>query len=271
MIRLLAAGLALICLVLVTTGSGLGPLRALLRPEGGGLPPAMFVEDTLPALQPLHQSDAYTPSEASRGESRLRQIGIWPLRSSWYEWVPAEIPPKAVVVLLHGTGRDGLSVLDMWRETARAHDLLLIAPNGAGQGWSTTRPARIEAIVRAATEAHGVAPTGLFLFGHSDGAVLAQAVLNAADPGIWAGAALHAGYLDAGKIGTGRNGAPLRLWLGTEDHLFSPAGARHSLQRMAAIGHPAELVLVSGHTHWFYDIGPQIAANALDWFSSLAP
>ena len=40
---------------------------------------------------------------------------------------------------------------------------------------------------------------------------------------------------------------------------------------MALAGHPVQLVLIPGHTHWFYEIGPQNAEDAWAWFAALTP
>jgi acetyl esterase/lipase len=99
---------------------------------------------------------------------------------------------------------------------------------------------------------------------------MAQEVLNRAEAGLWQAAAVHAGFAGGVRVGAARAAAPFRVYLGSEDHIFSVAAARESAEAMAAHGHPAELLVIPGHTHWFYEIGPDIAEHAWAWFASVA-
>lgn len=129
----------------------------------------------------------------------------------------------------------------------------------------------VTSAAREAAAAHGLAEDGLYLFGHSDGAALALALVATAAPGQWQAAALHAGFLPADDLPGGTVRTPLRLYLGDEDPIFSLGPARSSLQAMANMGHPSELVTIHDHGHWFYAIGPWIAEDSWRWFRSVAP
>jgi predicted esterase len=236
------------------------------------LPPAGFIERDLVSLRVLPVSDGdYAPSAEIMAAASLQETGIGPFGRSWYELQPSGNPPAGMVVLLHGAGRNGLSMLEMWEETARRHDLLLVAPNSKGSTWARDGAdlAFITAAARQAAAAHGVPAGEVFLFGHSDGAGMAQEVLNRAEAGLWQAAAVHAGFAGAGRVVAARAAAPFRIYLGSEDHIFSVAAARGSAEAMATHGHPAELLVIPGHTHWFYDIGPDIARHAWAWFESV--
>lgn len=233
------------------------------------LAPAAFVEIRWQGPTPgLPTVPHYAPSLQITEAAVLRHSGAWPLDRTWYELPPPELPPEAVVVLLHGSGRDGLSMLEMWQETGRKHGLLLVAPNGGAWRHSALGRRAVRASAVAAALAYGLDPTGLFLFGHSDGAGIAQTLVAEAPPGQWRAAAVHAGYMPPQPIGPGRSAAALRIYLGDKDHIFALGPARQSARAMAASGHPTELVVIPGHTHWFYDIGPQIAEDAWAWFAT---
>ncbi len=241
--------------------------------ESEPLPPAGFVERDLIGLRvpPVLDGD-YAPSAEITAAAKLQETGIGPFGRSWYELQPSGNPPAGMVVLLHGAGRNGLSMLDMWEKTARRHNLPLVAPNSKGSTWSRDRAdlAFITEAARQAATAHGVPERKVFLFGHSDGAGMAQEVLNRAEAGLWQAAAVHGGFTGAVRVGAARAAAPFRVYLGSEDHIFSVAAARESAEAMAAHGHPAELLVIPGHTHWFYEIGPDIAEHAWAWFASVA-
>lgn len=241
-------------------------------PQSAPLPPAAFVESQWQGRLPDDPANPdYHPSASIAAAARLQETGIWPLNQSWYEYAPTGRTPKAAVVLLHGAGRDGLSMLEMWQATADRHDLLLIAPNEGLLRFSALGRHAVATAAQNAAKAHGLNAEGLFLFGHSDGAVLAQDILTSTEPRLWRAAALHAGYRPAADLGTAASDNPLRLYLGDEDPVFPTAPAKASLQAMAAMGHPTELVQIMGHGHWFYGIGPDIAEDSWRWFDSLEP
>ncbi|MFB9149805.1 hypothetical protein [Roseovarius ramblicola] len=208
----------------------------------------------------------YAPSaEIIRASARHRTAGL-----AWRSLLPPGEAPAPVVVLLHGAGRDGLSMLEMWQRVGRTRSVVLIAPEAAGQTWSAgdLDAGRIAAMLDDVAGRRAIDRGRVYLFGHSDGARLAALLLNRGI-GPWRAAALHAGYGPAGHYLPNPEAAPLRLYLGARDHIFSVAGARASAAALAAAGHETELHLIPGHTHWFYEIGPALAADAWRWFEGV--
>lgn len=258
-------------------GCGLVAFAISLAPEAASedgraadtvIPPAGFRQVELTGLVVRPPVDArYQPSAAITAAAALHRQGIWPLQGQWRE-LPPPGPARAVVVLLHGAGRNGLSMLEMWQATGQRQDLVLVAPESHGKtwgrGWRDAGAIRRAAL--AAAGRHGVPADRIFLFGHSDGAAMAQWLLTD-DPAPWRAVALHGGFLPAHAFGPARGSVPLRLYLGRADHIFALDGAAASGTAMAARGHPTELLTIAGHTHWFYQIGPQIADHAWDWFA----
>lgn len=260
-----------VCLALAIFVGAYGETLAPSVAPAAKLPAAPFVEGRMNGLQVSRRGDySYTPSVAIKAAATRHDSGLWPFRRSWYEFAPPGASPKAVVVLLHGAGRDGLSMLEMWRDTAVRHELLLVAPNGRGGAWpgGDADRAFISGLAREAATARGLPAEGVFLFGHSAGARLAQEILNQAEPGRWRAAAVHGGFADAATVKPAFTASPFRMYLGSEDHIFSLDAARRSGRAMAANGHPVELMVIARHTHWFYEIGPKIAEDAWRWFSA---
>ena len=75
----------------------------------------------------------------------------------------------------------------------------------------------------------------------------------------------------AGALGPcpGFAAPPLRRYLiqiGDQDANVPLPTVRASATRLAASGSPAELQIIPGHTHWFYDIGPALASQARAFF-----
>jgi acetyl esterase/lipase len=53
-------------------------------------------------------------------------------------------------------------------------------------------------------------------------------------------------------------------------HLRQPRRSRVAGEALAAAGHDFDLALIPGHTHWFYEGGPDFAADAWAWFTELS-
>lgn len=205
----------------------------------------------------------YTPSaEITRQSPRQNAAGL-----TWRSLVPPGDTPAPVVVLLHGAGRDGLSMLDMWQRVGRTRSIVLLAPEARGKTWAEVdlSEAWIAAMLDRVAETRAIDRARVYLFGHSDGARLAARLLNRGI-GPWRAAALHAGYGPPDAYLPTPEARPLRLYLGERDHIFSVEGARAAAAALAAAGHETELHLIPGHTHWFYEIGPALAADAWRWF-----
>jgi len=227
--------------------------------------PGRLTEILAPQLTPdLPRSTDYAPPEgafirhafAFDGEMRV-----------WHGVAPkvGDAPPTAVVVLLHGSGRDGRAMLDMWQGLAREAGILLIAPDSRdAAGWNPDTDG--EAFLAQVMADAGVgAEVPAYLFGHSAGAEFALYLAGQGE-GPWRAVAVHAGGRDLRRISAPDHPVPLRIYLGDHDRLFPLDRVRREAQAMAAAGHDTELVVIPGHGHWFYVIGPQIAAEAWVYF-----
>jgi predicted esterase len=209
-------------------------------------------------------SPDYTP-DAAQGTRHVTANG-----TVWWCHGPSGGDPRPVVILLHGAGRTGHSMVDMWHETAERHGLVLVAPDfDAVDGWSGGDPdprAAMDALAHAAT-LHPVDMDRVVLFGHSRGGIAAQAWANRWN-GPWRAAAAHAGTLPAGMVRTVSDGVPVRHYLGSYDLTFPFGPGEESARAMAAAGHPFDLVRLDQHTHWFYETGEDIAEDAWGWFAA---
>jgi predicted esterase len=209
----------------------------------------------------------YAPSAGIvRASGDHRTAGL-----AWRSLLPSGDAPAPVVVLLHGAGRDGLSMLDMWQRVGRTQSLVLIAPEARGKTWAADdlTATRVAAMLDAVAATRAIDRDAVFLFGHSDGARHAAFLANRGI-GPWRAVALHGGYGPPSEYRANPGAPPLRLYLGERDHIFSVAGARASATALASAGHETELHLIPGHTHWFYEIGPELAADAWRWFAGMA-
>lgn len=181
--------------------------------------------------------------------------------------------PRRSVLLLHGAQRTGRSMLDMWRAAADRSGVVLVAPDAGGEGWSPEAdpPGLLIAALNAAGARVPLAPDGVAMFGHSSGGMLAQLYANHV-PGPWRAVATHGAALPAEAIqAPAPSPVPLRLYIGAGDHLFPPRQARLTVEALSAAGHPAEMIGIAGHTHWYYALGPWLADDCLDWMTGHGP
>jgi predicted esterase len=187
----------------------------------------------------------------------------------WHAYLP-DGHKMPLVILLHGAGRDGLSMIAVWQQVARANQIALAAPDALGRTWPIDQPDPqfLAGIVADMSARADIDPSRIYLFGHSDGAAYAMTLLNRT-LGPWRGAALHAGYVPTDRLHPAQTALPLRLYLGDHDQIFSTQGAQSSTWALARMGHAVRLTILPDHNHWVYDIGPELAADAWAWLDHL--
>jgi predicted esterase len=176
--------------------------------------------------------------------------------------------PRPMVILFHGQGRNGLSMLDMWKSTAEREGLLLVAPDGIGGGWTAMVEdnQRIEALIEDVAVEYPVDLDRIFLFGHSGGGRHVLEIANHFE-GSWRAAAVHGGVLALNRVRPALEPTPLRIYIGTEDRIFPYDEVEAVADALARAGHPTDLVTITGHNHWYYTIGPSISRRAWDYFA----
>ncbi len=213
----------------------------------------------------------FEPSQATR-DLAVRHIGAaGDTPRIWYDYVPAPDTRKMpLIILLHGANRDGLSMIEMWRQTAAKYQLALVAPSSVGKTWDFDRPDPqfLVDLVAEMAGKYDIDPDQILLFGHSDGATYAEWLLNRTS-GPWRAAVLHGGFAPADWLKPPLVAKPVRLYLGDRDAGNPLATARAVGQALARMGHQSEIVVIPGHDHWFYDIGPQIAEDSWQWLMRL--
>lgn len=171
--------------------------------------------------------------------------------------------PRPTILLLHGTGRSGLAMIDMWLEIAKKEDLILIAPDAASaRGWNygDDGPKFLNAILAASQ--YPIDQNNIFVFGHSAGAAYSHMLANRTD-GPWRAMSAHAGYLRQEDL-TKRTGTlPIQFLLGEEDNNFDTQTGIISAQAFAELGHETHFISIAEHTHWYYAEANKL--NAIAW------
>lgn len=180
---------------------------------------------------------------------------------TYYLFVPesakkSESPP--LIVLLHGSGRDGKSLLDPWTPLAKKEGIVLAAPDAlTPQGWRVPEdgPDFLYDLVEMLTTQLDLDKQRVYLFGHSAGAGHAL-VMALMESEYFAAIAVHAGALPESAYPMMERTArktPIAIWVGTEDALFPLPVVRATRDALKAHGFHPELTELAGHTHMYYN------------------
>src|SRR6266498_4760413 len=181
---------------------------------------------------------------------------------------PASVP---LIVLLHGSGRNGLSLMDKWKEIASREGIIIAGPDSRdSQGWQIPGdgPGFIHDLVEALRAKYPVNPRRIYLFGHSAGAVFALN-LSMFESEYFAAVAVHAGSFREDKefqvIHYAKRKAPLAIFVGDRDAFFPLSTVKATNDALRSRGFPIEVTIIKGHDHWYYDIAPEINRNAWEF------
>jgi predicted esterase len=193
-------------------------------------------------------------------------------KRTYYLFAPASLKPSApLVVLFHGSGRDGNSLVERWKELAASEGFVLAGPNSRdSSGWRTPDdgPEFIHDLVEALKAKYSLDARRVYLFGHSAGAVFAiQLALTQSE--YFAAAAVHAGAWREERefkaLAEAKRKTSLAIIVGDRDPFFPLDAVRATEAAVKGGGHEVEVTVMKGHDHWYYDLAPGINRNAWDF------
>ncbi|MGH9941919.1 MAG: alpha/beta hydrolase family esterase [Pyrinomonadaceae bacterium] len=193
------------------------------------------------------------------------------VKRTYYLFVPSSVQAAEsapLLVLLHGSGRNGLSLVEKWKELAEREGVILAGPDARDKrGWQIPAdgPDFIRELIEALRAKYPVNPRRVYLFGHSAGAVFAIN-LSMLESEYFAATAVHAGSWRTEKeisyIEYARRKSPLAIIVGDRDAFFPLDSVKATEQALKSRGFPIELTIMKGHDHWYYDLAPEINRNA---------
>jgi poly(3-hydroxybutyrate) depolymerase len=174
-------------------------------------------------------------------------------------------PP--LVVLLHGSGRDGKSLVEKWEPLAKKEGLVIVGPDAvSSQGWRVPDdgPEFLYDLIEMLAIQLDIDRRRVYLFGHSAGAGHAL-VMGLLESEYLAAVAIHAGALNDSAlplIERATRKTPIGIWIGTNDALFPLKVVRATRDALKAQGFDPLMNEINGHTHWYYDRAPEINKQA---------
>src|SRR6476469_8763272 len=193
---------------------------------------------------------------------------------SYYTFVPEKLTaPAPLLLLLHGSGRDGMSQIDEWKSLAEKEGIILAAPDSANsREWSmnTDGPEFLHDVVEAVRAKNSVDGKRIYIFGHSAGAVFAL-YMSVMESRYFAAAGVHAGamgedfypYIDLAK-----RKIPITIWVGTEDPYFKMPLVKATQAELNKHGFEAKAVEIKGHDHNYYAVSKDLNPKIWDFFKS---
>ena len=193
-------------------------------------------------------------------------------RRTFYLFAPAGTKASApLIVLLHGSGRNGNSLVEKWKDLAAKEGIVLVGPDAQdSRAWSmhADGPQFLYDLVESLKTKYQVNPRRVYLFGHSAGAVFALN-MSMLESEYFAATAVHAGaWREPQEFQlmdyAGRK-IPLAIWVGDNDNFFPLVSVKETNARLRERGFPIETNIMKGHTHWYYDLAPQINRQAWDF------
>ncbi|MCM3870022.1 MAG: alpha/beta hydrolase-fold protein [Pyrinomonadaceae bacterium] len=226
------------------------------------------------ALFLLTLSIALTAYPVSSQEISKELITSKGKQRAYYLFVPEKLTPATpapLIVVLHGSGRNGISLVEKWKDLAKKEKVIIVGPDALNsQAWNVPRdgPDFIHELVEALKAKYPVNARRVYLFGHSAGA--GQALyLSLMESQYFAATAIHAGALrgsqDGQFIESAKRKIPIAIFVGTNDDFFPLPVVRATRDALNAKGFNAELTEIKGHTHWYYDKAPEINRSAWEF------
>ncbi len=193
-----------------------------------------------------------------------------------YVYRPEALPADTrtpVLLLLHGSGHDGTSLVKEWRKFADSEGILLAGPDALNsQSWNTPEdgPRFLADVVAFLKSRFAIDEKRIYLFGHSAGACFALYV-GPLESEFFAAVAVHAGAFrdsaDEGVLGFASRKIPIFLVVGSRDRFFPVETVRETKKAIERKGIPVELLEISGHDHDYYRRSDEINKKVWEFLS----
>ena len=196
---------------------------------------------------------------------------------SYALYVPETATPKGapLLVLLHGSGGNGMGIAQLWKDKADQEGIVLLAPNARhNDAWrlKADAPDVIHAMVDEVGAKIPLDGQKIYLFGQSGGAVYSL-MLGMLEAPYFAAIAIHAGsWRDPSEykaIQFAQRKIPMAIIIGDLGEYFSVASVRRTEDALKMAGFPVEVTVIPGQHHGFNETdAPEIEHDAWCFLSA---
>jgi len=196
-------------------------------------------------------------------------------KRSYYLFVPKSVrqgKPIPLLVLLHGSGRNGKILVEHWQKIAEKEGIILVGPDALkSSNWSIPgdAPQFIYELVEELKTKHPIDAHRVYLFGHSAGAVTGL-MLSLLESEYFAATAVSAGSLSAEDydlFDDAQRKIPIALFVGTKDPLFPLTIVRKTRDAFNERKFTVELTEIPNLDHNYYSKSSEINRQAWDFLA----
>ena len=193
-------------------------------------------------------------------------------KRSFYLYAPDSVKsgtPAPLIVLLHGSGHNGLSLVDKWKDFAAKEAIIIVGPDSMDPSrWASPvdGPDFLHDLVESIKSKYTIDPRRVYLFGHSGGAIFAL-YMSLFESQYFAATVVHAGALHQRDpaISLAKRKTPIAIFVGTRDPFFPLEDVRGTRDDLNKQGFAVELTEVPGHDHNYYGVAPKINQSAWEF------
>ncbi len=231
----------------------------------------MRIRFTTPILVYTTLLGAAISSTTAQAADRITKetVDVGAQTRHYYLLVPDSVgaEPAPLLIVLHGSGRDGRSLVEPWRDIASKEHIIVAGPDAADRsGWQLPQdgPAFLYFLVEAVKAKHAVNVRRMYLFGHSSGAGFAL-VMGLMESQYFAAIAVHSSALQRAsrdQLLSAPRKIPVALFHGTADATIPVTAGREARDLLVAHGFPATLTEIIGHDHNYYQRADEINRQA---------
>ena len=190
---------------------------------------------------------------------------------AYYLYVPSTVKaesPVPLVVMLHGSGHVGMSLVEKWKDLAKKENFIIAGPDSSNpQTWGIPKdgPDYLRDLVEELKKKYPINARRVYLFGHSAGASYAME-MGVMEPEYFAAVAIHAGALPGNNrdlVTMAKRKIPMYIQVGDRDPFAPLKVVRATRDFLKENDFPIELTEIPNHDHWYYDMAPKI--NLAAW------
>jgi poly(3-hydroxybutyrate) depolymerase len=220
------------------------------------------------ALLALSSTSAFASDEITK-----ELITVNGKTRAYYLYVPPTVKaasPAPLIVMLHGSGRVGMSLVEKWKDLAKKEGVIIVGPDSLDtRSWNMPQdgPDYLRDLVEELKTKYPINPRRVYLFGHSGGAIFAL-MMSLMESQYFAACAIHAGALPPSSYDladSAKRKIPMFIQVGDSDRSFPLKVVRETRDFLSSKGFAVELTELAGHDHWYYDLAPKINRTAWDF------
>jgi poly(3-hydroxybutyrate) depolymerase len=232
----------------------------------------------LPRLLGLLALLAWSLSAQAATGPRKAAIEFEGLKRSYYLYVPESVSPSKaapLLLLLHGSGQNGLAILREWTGLAAAQGIVLVAPNSHDPWYwrlEDDSPRFLRDVIEAADSELTIDRRRVYLFGLSGGAVYAL-TLSVLESQFFAASAVFAGaWRDEESLAIvphARRKIPVSIFIGDRDEYFPSRWVEATVAALEGSGHPVSLTILERRGHSYAGVARIVNHDAWNFLAGV--